>query len=155
MDAVQPPVRGLPRGIILRSAAQAGMALRLARELGCAGPLSLVSPPGAARWLGPRLFLAMVEAAARSAPGLVLLPALDCRGAPGFALAALRAGVPVVVLEPGCPAFPAVAEAAAALPGVALWPAPPPALDLGPRNSLDPATQIRLHQWLGTEEAGG
>lgn len=155
MDAVQPPVRGLPRGVIVRSAGQAALALRLARDLGDCGPLPLVSPPGAGRWLGPRLFLAMMEQAARLAPGVAPLPVLDCRGAPGLALAALRAGVPAVVLEPGCPAFPAVAEAAAALRGVALWPAPPPVFDPGPGRSLGRATQLRLLQWLGAQEAGG
>ncbi|HWL83297.1 MAG TPA: hypothetical protein VNR89_20285 [Roseomonas sp.] len=155
MNAVWPPAM---RGVVVRSATQVALALRAAQALGRAEALPLLSPPGAARWLGPRLFLAMVAEGARQAaaggrlPGP--LPVLDCRTAPGLALAALRAGLPVVVLEPDCPAFAAV-EAVAGTLNAAVWPSPPPALDLGPGRAETARTHLRLARWLGAEEAGG
>ncbi|MDJ0389907.1 hypothetical protein QMO56_17510 [Roseomonas sp. E05] len=142
---------------MVRSAEQVALALRTAEALGRSEALPLVSPPGAARWLGAPLFLAMVaEGARQAAEGRppAPLPVLDCRTAPGLALAALRAGLPVVVLEPECPAF-AAAEAVARALNAAIWPAPPPAVDLGPGRATAPRTHLRLTRWLAAEEPGG
>lgn len=155
MNTVPPPAM---RGVMIRSAAQVALALRVAQGLGRTEALPLLSPPGAARWLGARLFLAMVaegarQAAESGAPLPAPLPVLDCRGAPGLALAALRHGLPVVVLEPNCPAF-AAAEAVARALNAALWPAPPPTLDLGPGRMETIGTHLRLTRWLKGEEPG-
>ncbi|MXP62152.1 hypothetical protein E0493_02145 [Roseomonas sp. M0104] len=161
MIALRPPE---VRGVVVRSAAQVALALRAARAAGRSAPLPLLSPPGAARWLGAPLFLEMVAEGTRQAtpearPRLPLplpraLPVLDCRGAPGLALAGLRGGVPVVVLEPECPAFGSVAAVAQAL-GTELWPSPPPALDLGPDRGEPYRTHLRLARWMKEEEPGG
>ena len=74
---------------------------------------------------------------------------LDCGNAPGFALSALRAGAPVLVLDPAVPAFSAVAAAAASV-GAVVWAERPPALDLG-RLDLRSASgrgNRRLAEWL-------
>jgi hypothetical protein len=52
-------------------------------------------------------------------------------------MAAIRAGQAILVLDPGCPAFPRVASLARVLP------ARPPALDLGSRGA-----ERRLRPWL-------
>lgn len=122
--------------------------------LDAAGPrgVSLLSAPRAAGSLGAAWFLALV---AQAAEGLDAASApqhwavLDCGDAPGFALSALRAGARWLVFDPGVPAFPAVAAAAAEI-GAEVWPERPPALDLG-RLDLRGATgrgRVRLAEWL-------
>ena len=64
-----------------------------------------------------------------------------------MALAALRAGVPRLVLWPRAPGWAEIAEIAATLGGCVL-PEAPPALDLGQRGA-----ERRLATWLG-ETAG-
>jgi len=77
-----------------------------------------------------------------------LLRGLDAERAPGHALAALRAGLRAVVLEPGVPAFPALAELFAA-EGARLLPAAPPALDMARVRWDRPQGRRHLAQWLG------
>jgi hypothetical protein len=67
---------------------------------------------------------------------------LDCGAAAGFAMAALRTGQRQLVLGPACPAFAAVAAAAARLDAVALT-TRPPALDLA-----EPGAARRLAGWV-------
>ncbi|MCQ4158453.1 hypothetical protein NON00_00735 [Roseomonas sp. GC11] len=57
------------RAVRVRGAAQARAALEVAREIGWAGPLPLLSPPGAAAWLGAAVFLAQIAAACRGENG--------------------------------------------------------------------------------------
>lgn len=117
-----------------------------------AGPrgVLLLSMPAAAGSLGAAWFLAL---AAQAVEGLREPPphwaVLDCGDAPGYALAALRAGLRVLVLDPAVPAFPAVAAAAAEV-GAAVWPERPPALDLGGLDLHAPAGRghRRLAEWL-------
>lgn len=126
--------------IIVRDAATAGLALRLAAPRGAL----LLSPPGAVEAMGAAWFLAV---AAAPAPSVKRAVALDCGAAPGHALAALRLGARIVILAPGIPAFAAVAGAAAEL-GATLWTAPPPAFDPGRAGLAKPAAQARLTAWL-------
>jgi hypothetical protein len=72
---------------------------------------------------------------------------LDCADSPGHALAALRAGMRLLVLDPACPAFAAVAGAAAEL-GAEVWPTRPPALDLGRLDLRKPGARDKLAAWL-------
>lgn len=147
------------RGLVVRGAADVALALRAAGGRGLGGPLPLLSPPGAATWLGAPLFLAQIRAGGAAPPGMQPplepqpepWPVLDCGQAPGHALAALRAGVAAVVLAPECPAFPALAALA---PGRVLA-AAPPALDLahGPRGR--PATEEQVARWLAADPARG
>lgn len=120
-----------------------------AAALGLAGPrgVLLLSAPGAAGSLGPGWFLAIVAAAAAAHPGVPHRAALDCADAPGPALAALRAGLRLLVLDPGCPAFAAVAGAAAAC-GAEIWPARPAALDLGRLDLRKSGGWNKLAGWL-------
>ncbi|MCO6414841.1 hypothetical protein JYK14_01440, partial [Siccirubricoccus sp. KC 17139] len=63
------------------------------------------------------------------------------------ALAALRAGLRALVLDPSCPAYPALAAAAAEC-GARLLPARPPALDLGRIDLRRAGGRRLLAQWL-------
>jgi hypothetical protein len=120
--------------------------------LAAAGPrgVLLLSAPGAGGFAGAGWFLALVAEARRRHPAVACAAALDCADAPGSALAALRAGVRVIVLEGGCPAFGAVAAAAAEL-GAAVLPARPPAFDLGRAEPARRDTQAGLAAWLAME----
>lgn len=77
--------------------------LREAREAAAAAAdagvdLFLVSPPGAGGFWGGDFFAAMIDAVRAGFPDLVVIGFLDCGEDPGWALAALRAGVDVIRL---------------------------------------------------------
>jgi hypothetical protein len=135
------------RAVVVHDAAQVRQALEAAEGVLPPGvPLPLLSAPGAAHWLSPALFLAMV---ARGAEGMTVvpLPVLDCGLAPGHALAALRAGCPALVLRATCPAFPMLAGAAAEAGAILLGEAPG-AFDMERHRPGDP----RLRRWLSGGE---
>ncbi|MBO1077024.1 hypothetical protein [Roseomonas marmotae] len=137
----------LAAALIVHDASQVAQALRVARAVLPLGRvLPLLSAPGAAHWLSPRLFLAMV---AEGALGLQAphLPVLDCGMAAGYALAALRAGCPALILSAGCPAYPALAGAAAEA-GARLWGRAPAALDLALLRPGTPRAEAALRGWL-------
>ncbi|RKK05677.1 hypothetical protein [Teichococcus wenyumeiae] len=137
----------LSRAVLVHDAAGMALALAAAREVLPAGlTLPLLSAPGAAHWLSPRLFLAMV-AQASGGTTVPFLPVLDCGMAAGHALAALRAGCPALVLSAACPAFPTLASAAAEC-GAQLWPEAPEALDTAGLRPGDPWAGARLREWL-------
>ena len=117
-----------------------------------AGPrgVLLLSAPAAGGFAGPRWFLALVAEAWRRHPGVASAAALDCADAPGSALAALRAGARIIVLDGRCPAFAAV-EAAAAEAGARLLPARPAAFDLGRIDLGRRDDRARLAAWLAME----
>lgn len=135
----------LAPAVTVHDAAGARMALAAAARRCPGATLPLLSPPGAARWLTPETFLAMLAPARRDWPGQPCLPVLDCGDAPGFALAALRAGLPAVVLGAGAPGRPAVEAVAVAL-GAAAWRRAPPSLVLRP--PLGSAMERALDAWL-------
>src|SRR5277367_3056433 len=99
-------------------------------------PITLLSARGAALYAGCGWWRALMAAAA--AP----IDILDCADAPGHAMAALRIGQQILVLDAACPGFAAVTAAAAAL-GARVLPGRPPALDLA-----DPGAERRLLAWL-------
>ncbi len=150
----EPPVAaGTARAALqAASASQAAAALRLARDWQAAGrlapaPLLLVSVPGAGLALGPAGWRALVARAAALAPGAAFGDALCCADAPGAALAALRAGCGLVILDGAVPAFGQVA-AAAAQSGARLLAARPPALDLEGLRLDREGGRARLAAWL-------
>jgi hypothetical protein len=129
--------------VTVHAAAEARLALALAGERG----VLLLSAPNAGGFLGPAWFLAIVAAARAAMPGVPHKPVLDCADAPGQALAALRAGVPEVVLDPACPAFAQVAAVAAAL-GARIRDRRPRSLDLGPLDLTRAGARAKLAAWL-------
>ena len=136
--------------VVAHTPGQARGALELAGPRG----VLLLSAPGVAGNMGAAWFLALVAQARNGFDGGGEPPpphwaVLDCGGAPGFALSALRAGTRLLVLDLGAPAFAAVA-AAAAETGAELWPERPPALDLGRLDlrSADGRGRLRLAEWL-------
>lgn len=120
--------------------------------LAAAGPrgVLLLSAPGAGGFAGPGWFLALVAEARRLHADVRCTAALDCADAPGSALAALRAGVRVIVLDGNSPAFGAVAAAAAEW-GAAVLPVRPPAFDLGRADPARRDDRARLAAWLAME----
>ena len=86
-------------------------------------PVTLLSPPLAAAWLGPLWWRALVDVA-RTRASAPLADILDCADAPGDAMAALRCGCRALVLAP-CPGFARVTAAAGTLGAVVLAARPP------------------------------
>lgn len=93
-------------------------------------PVILLSAPGAAGFAGCLWWRGLMALGRAEFPGADLDDVLDCADSPGHAMAALRVGQLRLVLDPACPAFPAVVQAATTL-GAAVLPSRPPALDLG------------------------
>jgi hypothetical protein len=107
-------------------------------------PVTLLSGEAAAGYAGCLWWRELVAAARAAHPATAALDVLDCGAAPGHAMAALRVGQRLLVLDPACPAYPAVVSAATPL-GAVVLPARPPALDLGV-----PGARRRLAGWLRT-----
>jgi hypothetical protein len=140
------PVQGQPReerrgggpAVIVHGGRDVAAAL----EIAAGRPITLLSAPGVAGYLGVAGFAALL------APhGALPLAILDAADAPGHALAALRAGFRRVVLAPAVPGFAPLAELAAGL-GAALLPAAPPALDLARVDLAKPQGRRHLARWL-------
>ena len=124
--------------VVVHRLAHARLALRPRR------PVCLLSAPAAGRYAGAAWWRAMIEAARAEAPtDLAVDDVLDCADAPGSAMAALRCGQRILILDPMCPAFTAVANAAAAL-GAGILAGRPPSLDLARRHA-----ERALGAWLG------
>jgi len=83
--------------IIVHSLAEAVAALEAAQAL--AMTVTLVSPAGAAAVAGPAWFAALLGEARRAVPGASFRGVLDCADAAGYALAALRHGVPAIAFD--------------------------------------------------------
>ena len=96
-------------------------------------PVTLLSAPGAAVFAGCLWWREIVALAHHSWPDTPAADVLDCGDAPGRAMAALRIGQRLLVLAP-CPAWPAVAAAAAAL-GARVLESRPPGLDIADRRA--------------------
>lgn len=129
--------------VTVHGLAQARAALALAGPRG----VLLLSPPAAAGWAGVGWFLALVAQARASDPHVRCEAALDCGAEAGAALAAMRTGAPVVILDGNCPAFPAVA-AAAAESNATLWPTRPDALDMAHHDPRSRHANKNLVAWL-------
>ena len=124
------------RAVVVHGLAQARAALRPGY------PVTLLSGEAAAQYAGCLFWRELVASARAACPATPAYDVLDCGAAPGWAMAALRVGQRIIVLDPGCPAFPAVRSAAATL-GAVVLPARPPALDLAARGA-----PLRLTGWL-------
>ncbi len=121
-----------PPAVIVHGLADARAAVAPGR------PVTLLSAPGAGLYAGSLWWRALIDAVRRAdTPDI-----LDCADGSGLALAALRAGVPRLVLWPSAPGWAEVAEIAGTLGGVVLTEAPP-ALDLAQRGAAR-----RLADWL-------
>jgi hypothetical protein len=119
-----------PPAVVVHGLDQARAALRPGL------PVTLLSARGAALYAGCGWWRALTEGAAHHI--------LDCADAPGHAMAALRIGQAVLVLDRACPAFPAVSAAAASL-GALVLTQRPDALDLA-----QPGAERRLAAWLAS-----
>ncbi|MBN9509014.1 MAG: hypothetical protein J0I21_07830 [Alphaproteobacteria bacterium] len=126
----------LPPAVVVHGLADAQRALREGR------PVTLLSAPGAAVFAGCLWWRELAAAARAAHPATPAFDVLDCGDAPGQAMAALRTGQRLLILDPACPASAAVRSAAATLGAIVLA-GRPPALDLG-----DPRARRRLARWL-------
>ncbi len=86
----------------------ADVAAHIAREMGT--PLFLLSAAGAAAYMGPAWFLALIRQTQERFPEADIQGALDCEAYAGYALAALRQGVKTIIYNG--PAFDAIADIA-------------------------------------------
>jgi hypothetical protein len=86
------------RVVVVPSLAAAREALAAARADG-ARAVALVSPPGAAAYLGVGFFWALAETARAEFPEIAIGAVMDCGDDPGWALSALRMGFGAVVLR--------------------------------------------------------
>lgn len=135
--------------IVIHTIAHARTALAAAADVG--RPVTLVSAPGAAAYLGATVFREMVAAAARETPGATVTAMIDCGEDAGLALNALRHGLKAIRLRAGPAAMAAVADIAGQM-GAVIDPAPEaPALDLLDR--LDAPAACRA--WLRGGGLGG
>jgi hypothetical protein len=134
--------------LVVRAAAEAAAALRLA----AGRKVTLLSGEAAAGWLGAAGWRALLAQAAQAAPGAPFDDLLCCGDAPGWALAALRAGCRGLVLDGACPAFAQVA-AAATEAGARILPARPAARDLAGLDLRRPGGQALLRRWLAEAPA--
>jgi hypothetical protein len=116
-------------------------------------PVCLLSAPGAGRLAGAGWWRAVIAAALAAAwpdaGAERVRDALDCDAAAGAAMAALRHGQRLLLLDPRCPGFAAVAGAADAI-GARLLDRRPPALDM-----LAPTAPAMLEPWLAGHGTGG
>jgi hypothetical protein len=110
-------------------------------------PVVLLSAYAAAGYAGCLWWRELVAAARSLHPATPTLDVLDCGAAPGHAMAALRVGQRLLLLDPACPAFAAVADAGATL-GAHVLADRPPALDLAARGA-----PRRLLGWLAGRTA--
>ncbi len=120
----------LPPAVVVHGLAQARLAVG-------AGPVTLMSAPGAALYAGCGWWRAVVAASGTIGPDV-----LDCADAPGRAMEALRAGCRIIVLDPAVPALPLI-TARAAVMGAHVLTERPPALNLG-----SPGALRRLQAWV-------
>lgn len=128
--------------IVIHTIAHARAALAAAADVG--RPVTLVSAPGAAAYLGAAVFREMVAAAAGETPGAAVTAMIDCGEDAGLALNALRHGLKAIRLRAGPTAMAAVADIAGQM-GAFIDPDPEaPALDLLDR----PDAQAACRTWL-------
>ncbi len=80
----------MPRAITVHNLDHARAALAAAAELDV--PVTLLSPPHGAGYLGAGYFLSLIEQATAKHPDAEASWILDCGDAPGLALGALRLG---------------------------------------------------------------
>ncbi len=132
--------------VVIHALAQADAALAAAGPRG----VLLLSAHGAGAFAGHRWFVTMVAEARRRHPAVACAAALDCADAAGSALAAVRAGVGIIVLDGACPAFAAVAAAAAEV-GAHILPSRPVAFDLGQTDLRRRDDRAALADWLAME----
>jgi len=137
-----PALRGLPC-VVVHGLGE----VRLALSQGAGA--TLLSAPGAALFAGVGWWRALVEAGREACPDARVDDVLDCADAPGRALEALRHGQRALVLDPACPAGPAL-RALALHRGAVLLDRRPAALDLA-----RPGAARHLRAWLGLEPLPG
>jgi hypothetical protein len=85
---------GPGRAVIVHALDHALAALSAAARADC--PVTLLSPPGAAAYMGPLLFQSIIEQACAQYPAVAVEAVLDCGTRAGDALAALRQGIPAI-----------------------------------------------------------
>jgi hypothetical protein len=83
--------------VIVHDLEHARAAVAVAAALGVA--VTLRSAPGAASYMGPSVFRAMIDAARDSMPGADVVAVMDCGHDAGWALAALRHGIKRVRID--------------------------------------------------------
>ncbi len=128
--------------IVVHQPAHAEAALVAAEEL--ERPVVLLSPPGAAAFMGAAYFQAMIADAMNAHPGVAVTAVLDCGDAAGLALGALRQGIGAVCFR-GAPEVAARLREIAKQGRALVFEARPEALDLAGEDAAEGACR----KWLG------
>ncbi len=131
----------LPPAVMVHGLGMAQAALTTA----AGRPITLLSGEGAGAYAGVAWWQALVEAAGATAPDADVRNVLDCGGAAGRALEALRAGQELLVLRAAPVVWKDIAWRAANQ-GARLLPDAPPFLDLADRRAWR-----GLDAWLAAE----
>ncbi len=134
------------RPIIVHDVDDARAAVAVAAELRLAR-LTLLSAPGAARYLGATVYRDIVRAAARDHPDVAVTAVFDCGADPGLALGALRHGLKVIRVDAEADVRARIADIAAQCGARIEDGAAAPALDL--LDAEDRAAAVRA--WLTAE----
>lgn len=127
----------LYRAVIVRDLAEAHQALALGL------PVTLLSQRGAALFAGCQFWRALVRQVCAAHPNTPVQDVLDCADASGYAVAAMRIGQQIIVLDPDAPGRDAVVAIARERSFLVLDQRPP-ALDL-----MDRSAARRVEWWLG------
>lgn len=149
---------GFDRGVRVGNPDALVTALRAAAEL--ATPILVVSMPGAGAYAGAGWWQAVLSKAAETVPEAAMTAVLDCGERPGPVLAAVRAGVSDVLVdpmvEPLAQGSPERLAGLAAAAGVRLWQPPVPPL-FDPDHDGGRHPRARLRDWLGahSQASGG
>lgn len=146
--SVEPRIKAA--AIVVHQRAHAEAALAAAEEL--ARPVVLLSPPGAAAYLGAAYFQAMIARAVSDHPGARVLAVLDCGERAGDALGALRQGIAAVCFR-GPPEVAGRLREIARQQGATVLEARPDALDLAAVDDAAGACRKWLESWQGAGDA--
>lgn len=130
--------------VIVHNAAHARATIAAAEAAG--RPVTLVSAPGAAAYLGGAYFREMISQAGAGEATVPVTAVLDCGDAIGYALGALHDGVPSVRVDASAEALGRIADIAAQM-GATLDQDDAPALDLLGLEHTDAA----LSAWFAAD----
>jgi DNA-binding transcriptional LysR family regulator len=132
--------------ITIHDHAQARAAFAAAQEMGC--PLLLLSPPGAAGYLGVSWLAALVSQLRAEYPGVDAATILDCAADAGYVMAAVRQKAADKLIFTGSRESARRLREIAAAAGIEIMREAPPSLDL----DTAPGFEVACRDWLRKDE---
>jgi hypothetical protein len=158
--ATLPPLTaaGFDRGVRVADPVEVRLAFAAAAMLG--RPVLVVAAPGLGVQAGAGWWRAVLDPARAAEPTAEVTAVLDCGERPGAVLAALRAGIGELLIDPAAEPLPAAAVARlagiAGATGARLWCPPlPPLIDPGAGRGRDPVAALGARLMAPAGETGG